>query len=336
MQWMKKSSIVLSAVVLSLSLAACGAGNQPGGSTQGAAPSGGDTKPAAETPKPAETAKLSGEIKIDGSSTVFPISQAIAEEFMKKHPEVKVTVALSGSSNGIKKLINGEIGIADSSRKVKPAEADEIKKKGDEAIEMAVAYDGITVVIHKDNTWATEMTVEELKKIWHKDSTVKNWSEVREGWPNEPIKLYGPGTASGTFEYFTEAINGVAKESRSDFTPSEDDNVLVKGVSGDKNALGYFGFSYYEENMDKLTAVKIKKDANAPAIGPEIKTIEDGTYAPLSRPIYIYPLKSALAKPEIQEFVKYYMSAEGQKLVEAVGYVKLPQPMYDANLALVK
>jgi phosphate transport system substrate-binding protein len=328
---LKKGTIALSIAALAFTAAACGAGNQAGNQTQ----AGGETAKPTETAKPAAT-KLTGEIKIDGSSTVFPISQAVAEEFMKKNKDVKVTVALSGSSNGIKKIISGEIDIADSSRKMKSTEVDEIKKKGDEPIEMAVAYDGITVVIHPKNTWAAEMTVEELKKIWQKDSTVKNWSDVRTGWPEKPIKLYGPGTASGTFEYFTEAINGVAKESRSDYTPSEDDNVLVKGVSGDEYAMGYFGFSYYVENKDKLHAAKIKKDANSPAVEASVKTIEDGTYVPLSRPIFIYPLKSALAKPEVKEFIKYYMSAEGQQLAEAVGYVKLPQSKYDANLAHVK
>jgi phosphate transport system substrate-binding protein len=331
--WLKKGTMALSIAALAFTAAACGAGNQQAANNQ--TQGGGETLKPVETTKPAET-KLTGEIKIDGSSTVFPISQAVAEEFMKKNNGVKVTVALSGSSNGIKKIISGEIDIADSSRKIKSSEADEIKKKGDEPVEMAVAYDGITVVIHPKNDWATEMTVEELKKIWQKDSTVKNWSEVRAGWPDKPIKLYGPGTASGTFEYFTEAINGVAKESRSDYTPSEDDNVLVKGVSGDEYAMGYFGFSYFVENKDKLKAVKIKKDANSPAIEASVKTIEDGSYVPLSRPIYIYPLKSALAKPEVKEFIKYYMSAEGQQLAEAVGYVKLPQSQYDANLAHVK
>jgi phosphate transport system substrate-binding protein len=321
----RKGLIAVSIAALAFT-AACGAGNQPSGTTQG----GGEAN------KSENTVKLTGNIRIDGSSTVFPISQAVAEEFMKKHRGVNVTVALSGSSNGIKKIISGEVDIANSSRLIKAAEQDEIKKKNDEAVEMAVAYDGITVVIHPSNTWAGEMTVEELKKIWQKDSTVKKWSDVRADWPDQAIKLYGPGTASGTFEYFTEAINGTAKESRNDFTPSEDDNVLVKGVSGDQYAMGYFGFSYYVENQKILKAVKIKKDANSPAIEPTHKSIEDGTYAPLSRPIYIYPLKSALAKPEVQEFLKFYMSAEGQQLAEAVGYVKLQQSKYDANLALIK
>lgn len=325
----KKSALVLSTVVLSLSLAACGQAKKEGGTAT--------TAPAAATTTatPAAT-KIAGDIKIDGSSTVFPISQAIAEEFMKKNKDVKITVGESGSSNGLKKLIAGEIEIADSSRKIKEQEVTDLKAKSQETVEMAIAFDGITVVVNKKNTFAKDMTVAELKKIWEKDSKIKKWSEVRAGWPDKEIKLYGPGTASGTFEYFTEAINGKAKESRSDFTPSEDDNVLVKGVAGDEFAMAYFGFSYFKENEAKLTAVNIKKDDAAPAVMPSYETIQNGTYAPLSRPIFIYPLKSAIEKPHIKEFLKYYNSAEGQKLVEAVKYIKLPQAMYDKNLSVLK
>ncbi len=280
-----------------------------------------------------ELAKLTGTIRIDGSSTVYPISQAVAEEFMNKFPNVNVTVGLSGSSNGIKAIINAEADIANSSRLMKDTELQSVKDKGDEAIKMPVAYDGITVVIHPTNYWAKQMTVEELKKIWNKGSTIKKWSEIRPEWPDFPITLYGPGTASGTFEYFTEAINGKAKESRSDYTASEDDNVLVQGISGDKFALGYFGFSYYEENMSKLKAVSIKTTADAKAVAPTKETIGNGTYKPLSREIFIYPLKSKLAKPEVKEFIKFYMSKEGQALVEEVGYVHLGQSQYDQNLA---
>ncbi|GAB2722744.1 PstS family phosphate ABC transporter substrate-binding protein [Paenibacillus thermoaerophilus] len=327
----KKGGIVLSSVVMAFTMAACG------DKTDNNASAGGSASPSAtaEATKAPET-KLSGSIKIDGSSTVYPISQAVAEEFMKKHKDVQITVGLSGSSNGIKKLISGEITIADSSRKIKDEEKKQLTDKGQDTVEMPVAFDGITVVIHKDNDWAKEMTVEQLKKIWEKNSTVKLWSDVDPSWPKEPIKLYGPGTASGTFEFFTEAINHTAKESRTDFTPSEDDNVLVKGVSSDKYAMAYFGYAYYLENKDKLQAVAIKKDANSPAVAPSIETIEKGTYAPLSRPVFVYPLKSELAKPEVKEFLKFYMSAEGQKLVEQVGYIKLPQAMYDKNLEALK
>ncbi len=324
----RKSTVILSSVILAFTVAACG--------KAGTDTTGNSASPAATSAATPAAAKMAGEIKIDGSSTVFPISQAVAEEFMKKNKDVKITVGESGSSNGLKKLIGGEIEIADSSRKIKDQEVADLKAKGQEAIEMPVAYDGITVVVNKKNTFAKDMTVAELKKIWQKDSTVKKWSEVRAGWPDKEIKLYGPGTASGTFEYFTEAVNGKAKESRSDYTPSEDDNVLVKGVAGDEFAMGYFGFSYYKENEATLNAVSIKKDDASPAVAPSHETIQNGTYSPLSRPIFVYPLKSAIEKPHIKEFLKYYNSAEGQKLVEAVKYIKLPQEMYTKNLDLLK
>ncbi|SDC09734.1 phosphate transport system substrate-binding protein [Paenibacillus sp. UNCCL117] len=327
----KKSTLAVTATVLALSLAACG--TKPETTTQG----GGTTPAPAPSKETPAASNLKGEIKIDGSSTVFPISQAVAEEFMKKHKDVKITVGESGSGNGAKKLIAGEIDIADMSRKFKKEELEEIKtKQNTEAVEMPVALDGVTVVVNKKNTFAKEMTVEELKKIWSKDSTIKKWNEVRPEWPDKEIKLYGPGTASGTFEFFTEAINGKAKESRSDYTASEDDNVLVKGVAGDEFSMGYFGFSYYKENEAKLNAVAIKKDANSPAVLPSHDTIEKMTYAPLSRYIFIYPSKKALEQPHIKEFIKYYNSADGAALVEAVKYIKLPQDIVNKNLELVK
>jgi len=331
-EWLRKGSLLLVSIVLMIVVAACGGGNAGGDeAAQGATETPATTE---ETPAEETGANLTGEIKLEGSSTVYPISEAVAEEFMAMHEGVNVTVGLSGSSNGIKAIMNGEADIANASRLIKEEELKAIQDKGDDVVEMPVAYDGITVVIHPENDWATEMTVEELQKIWQKDSTVKNWSDVRPEWPNEPITLFGPGTASGTFEYFTEAINGEAKVSREDYTPSEDDNVLVQGVSGDKYALGYFGFAYYEENANKLKAVAIKETADAPAVAPSIETIGDGSYKPLSRSIYIYPLKSALERPEVQEFIKFYMSEEGgQTLSEEVGYVRLGQDLYDKNLS---
>jgi phosphate transport system substrate-binding protein len=333
---LRKSSVVLSSVVLALTVAACGQAATNSGSSTSPAASSSPSTAASASAAPTSAAKLAGDIKIDGSSTVFPISQAIAEEFMKTNKEVRVTVGESGSSNGLKKLIGGEIDIADSSRKIKEQEVTDLKAKSLEAIEMPIAYDGITVVVNKKNTFAKDITVAELKKIWEKDSKVKLWSEVRAGWPEKEIKLFGPGSASGTFEYFTEAINGKAKEGRSDYTPSEDDNVLVKGVAGDEFAMGYFGFSYYEENKATLTALSIKKDDASPAVAPTYETIKDLSYKPLARPIYIYPLKSAIAKPEVKEFLKFYNSAEGQKLVEAVKYIKLQPEMYAKNLEALK
>ncbi|MDF2962362.1 MAG: phosphate transporter substrate-binding protein [Paenibacillus sp.] len=330
----RKSTIVLSSVVLAFSLAGCG---QTENKTQGSAPAPAPTDNKTATPAPAPATALKGEIKIDGSSTVFPISQAVAEEFMKKNKDVKITVGESGSGNGAKKLIGGEIDIADMSRKFKKEELDELKtKQSTEALEMPVALDGITVVVNKKNTFAKEMTVAELKKVWEKDSKIKKWNEIRPEWPDKEIKLYGPGTASGTFEFFTEAINGKAKESRSDYTPSEDDNVLVKGVAGDEFSMGYFGFGYYKENEAKLNAVAIKKDDNSPAVVPTHETIEKMTYVPLSRHIYVYPTKKALEQPHIKEFLKYYNSADGAKLVEAVKFIKLPKDVTDKNMELLK
>jgi phosphate transport system substrate-binding protein len=329
--WLRKGTLLIAAVVMVFALAACGGGNNAGtDSTNGAG--GNNANETSGESSGAPTADLSGDIKLEGSSTVYPISQAIAEEFMNLHDGVNVTVGLSGSSNGFKAIINGDADIANASRHIKDEEKTKLQEKGQEAVEMPVAYDGITVVINPQNDWATDITVEELKKIWEKDSKVTKWSEVREGWPDEKITLFGPGAASGTFEYFTEAINGEAKVSREDYTASEDDNVLVQGVSGDKYGMGYFGFSYYEENQGALKALPIKVTADAPAVAPSLESIGDGSYKPLSRPIFIYPLKSALERPEVQEFIKFYMSAEGQQYVSEVGYVPLEQEKYDANL----
>lgn len=286
-----------------------------------------------EDKKPAQQAKLSGAVKIDGSSTVFPISEAMAEEFRKKYPDVKVTVGESGTGGGMKKFGPGEIDIADASRTIKAEELKVLKDRGDDAIELPIAYDGLSVVVHKDNTWAKTMTVAELKKIWEPNSKVTKWSDVRPEWPNEPIKLYGPGTASGTFEYFTEAVVGKAKSSRADYTASEDDNVLVKGVAGDKYSLGYFGYVYYLHNKDKIALVSI--DAGKGAIAPSEQTIKDGTYKPLARPIYIYVSKKALERPEVKEFVKFYLTS-ATKLVPQVGYVPYTEAQYQELLKKVQ
>jgi phosphate transport system substrate-binding protein len=336
----RKSAMVLAIVCLVFVLAACGNNNSVNSSdtnsTSGSGATNSTPTPVKEEPKQEEPAvKLSGEITIDGSSTVYPISQAVAEEFMALHPDVNITVNVSGSGNGAKRMIAGEIDIADMSRKFKEQELTDAAAGGNEVVLMEVAYDGITVVINKDNDWAKEMTAAELKQVWEKDSKVTKWSDIRAEWPNEKINLFGPGTASGTFEYFTEAINGEAKVSRDDFTPSEDDNVLVTGVSGDKYAMGYFGYSYFIENTDKLQAVAIQAEGATTFVEPIMETINDGSYAPLSRPIFIYPSKKAMERPEVQEFIKFYMSTEGQDLAAEVGYVKLPQSKYDENVNML-
>lgn len=272
---------------------------------------------------------LKGSVKADGSSTVGPITQAVAEEFKKSNPDVDVAVGVSGTGGGFKKFVAGEIDIADASRKVKSEEIDQAKANNIDMIELEVAYDGIAVVVNKENTWATDMTPEELKKIWEPDSKVKLWSDIRPEWPKEPIKLYGPGTDSGTFEYFTEAINKKAKAIRTDFTASEDDNVLVQGVSGDKYAMGYFGLAYYEENQDKLNDVKIG------GVAPTAETVKNGTYKPLSRPLYIYVNRKSLERPEVKEFLNYYL-ANVKDLVSEVGYIPLEDAKYEEGLNKIK
>jgi phosphate transport system substrate-binding protein len=297
---------------------------------------GGKSEPAttpAGQQAPAEST-LSGVIKVDGSSTVFPITEAVAEEFMKVHKKVDVPVGISGSSGGFKKWVKGEIDINDSSRKIKQSEIDEAKAAGFDAVELPVAYDGLSVVVNKENTFLQCITTGELKKIWDKDSTVKTWNEVNPAWPAEAIKLYGPGTDSGTFEYFTEKINGKSMQSRADYTASEDDNVLVQGVSGNKGGMGYFGYAYYVENADKVRAVAI--DGGKGCVAPDDKTIADLSY-PISRLIYIYPSTKAMERPEVKEFVKFYLT-EAPKLMKSgdVKYTPLTDGMYQESIAKIK
>jgi phosphate transport system substrate-binding protein len=270
-------------------------------------------------------AKVEGMVKADGSSTVFPLTEAVAEEFGKLHPKVRVVVGSSGTGGGFKKFIMSEIDINNASRVIKSSEAAEAKKKGVHYIELAVAHDGITIVVNKANTWVDKLTVAELKKIWEPGSKVKTWKDVRATWPDRPIKLYGPGTDSGTFDFFTEAINGKAQASRSEFTKSEDDNVLIQGVEGDKDSLGYFGYSYYAANEKKLKAVPV--DNGKGAVMPTPDTINNETYAPLSRILYVYVTTKALARPEVKEFMTYYM-ANAAKFSKDVGYVPLSVDKY--------
>ncbi|MBD2416317.1 PstS family phosphate ABC transporter substrate-binding protein [Anabaena cylindrica FACHB-243] len=263
-------------------------------------------------------------IKIDGSSTVFPVTEAVAEEFQKsQRGKVRVTVGVSGTGGGFKKFCRGETDISNASRPILQKEIDECKKAGIRYIEIPVAYDALTVVINPGNTWAKNLTVAELKKIWEPGAQgkINNWNQVRAGFPNAPLKLFGAGTNSGTFDYFTEAIVGKSKSSRGDFTASEDDNVLVQGVARDKNALGYFGFAYYSENKDKLKSVSVN------GVAPSETTVKNGTYNPLSRPIFIYVSNKAADKPEVKQFVQFYLR-NASKLVKEVKYVALPGSAY--------
>lgn len=274
-----------------------------------------------ETVAPAVVVK--GEIKIDGSSTVFPVSQAMAEEFQKIHAGTQIVVGESGTGGGFKKFAAGEIDISDASRPISDAEMKSCQEKGIEYVGLKICIDGLSVLVNPQNDFCNVLTTSQLKQIWEPDSKIQTWKDINPEWPSEKIKLYGPGTASGTFDYFTEAINGKAKKSRTDYLPSEDDNVLVKGITGDKYSLGYFGFAYYVENKDSLKLVGVANgDDPAKAVTPTIETIRGGTYSPLARPLYVYVTKPALKREVVQEFLRYYLGA-GQKLVPEVGYVEL-------------
>lgn len=272
-------------------------------------------------------------IAIDGSSTVFPITEAVAEEFQRAQAGARVTVGISGTGGGFQKFCRDEIDIADASRPIKPTEADACAKAGVEYIEMPVAYDGLAIVVNPKNSWAASMTVAELRKLWEPaaQGQVKRWSQVRAGWPDREIHLFGAGTDSGTFDYFTEAIAGKEDQSRGDYTSSEDDNVIVQGVSGDELALGYFGYAYYEENQDKLKLVAVDDgdDTNGTgAVMASPDTVKNGTYRPLSRPIFIYAKAKSLDRPEVRRFIEFYLT-EGVPLVREVGYIPLTDHEYE-------
>jgi phosphate transport system substrate-binding protein len=275
-------------------------------------------------------------IQIDGSSTVFPVTEAVSEEFQKaKKGAVKVTVGISGTGGGFKKFCRGESDISDASRPILKAEMETCKQSGVQYIELPIAYDALTVIVNPKNDWVKSLTVPDLKKMWEPGAQgkVTSWNQVRSEWPNSPLKLFGPGADSGTFDYFTEAVVGKAKSSRGDFTASEDDNVLVQGVANDRNALGYFGFAYYIENQKKLRAVPI--DGGKGPVLPSAKTVEDGTYQPLSRPIFIYVSKKSLDKPEVREYVDFYLK-NAPSLVKQVKYVALPSSAYTIGMDHVK
>ncbi|QEL64569.1 phosphate ABC transporter, periplasmic phosphate-binding protein [Oryzomicrobium terrae] len=270
-------------------------------------------------------------VKVDGSSTVYPITEAVAEDFQKaKKNAVKVTVGISGTGGGFKKFCRGETDISDASRPILKKEMDACKEAGIAYYELPIAYDALTVIVNPQNTFASTLSVADLKKIWEPaaQGKITNWNQVNPSFPDMPLKLYGAGSDSGTFDYFTEAIVGKAKSSRGDYTASEDDNVLVQGVARDKGGLGYFGFAYYVENQKKLKAVAI--DGGKGGVLPSPQAVENGTYSPLSRPIFIYVNAKSLDKPEVKEFVDFYLK-NAPKLVKEVKYVPLPSKVYEAN-----
>jgi phosphate transport system substrate-binding protein len=278
--------------------------------------------------------KLTGNISIDGSSTVYPITEAVAEEFGAANPGVKVTVGESGTGGGFKKFSRAESDINDASRSIKPEEIEACKANGVSYIELEIAYDGLAVLVNPKNTWVDHLTVSELKKIWEPDAQgkLKKWNQVRPNWPDKEIHLFGPGTASGTFDYFTEAIVGKAKSSRGDYTASEDDNVLVQGIASDELALGYFGLAYYEANKDKIKLIPVDdgKDENGKGpVFPSQETVKNKTYSPLSRPLFIYPNSKSLERAEVKAFVDFYIS-NGGPLAKEVGYIPLNENEYSA------
>jgi phosphate transport system substrate-binding protein len=314
---MTSAARVTSAVALAGGLfvnAACGGGQQSTSGTGGAG-------------------AASGVITVDGSSTVAPVTEAVAEEFQKANAGTRVTVGTSGTGGGFQKFCRDETDISDASRPITPDEAKKCESAGVRFIEIPVAYDGIAVVVNPKNTWAASMTVTDLKKLWEPGAQgkVMRWNQVRSEWPDKEIHLFGAGVDSGTFDYFTEAIVGKTKASRGDYTSSEDDNVIVQGVAGDENALGYFGFAYYEQNQGKLKLVSIDDgdDANGKGpIAPSPDTVKNGSYRPLSRPIFIYPKLKALDRAEVRNFVDYYLT-KGIPLIREVGYIPLTDSEYN-------
>lgn len=322
----KSIGAALLAAALAVFVAACGS---PTPAPAGASSSGG----AQPTPTPATSApetRLSGTIEIDGSSTVFPVTQAVAEEFRRGQPDVQVNVGISGTGGGFQRFARGETDISDASRPIKDSESEAAAANGIEFIEMRVGTDGLSVIVHPDNDFVDCLTLEELNSIWKPGSEIDNWSQVRAGFPDQRLRLYGPDTDSGTFDYFTEEVNGEAQVSRADYTASADDNVLVQGVAGDRGALGYFGYAYYQENEGALKAVEV--DGGSGCVAPETSTIEDGSYSPLSRPLFIYVNTKSLERPEVATFVDYYMD-NGYELTAEVGYVPVSRDDYAANKA---
>ncbi len=276
-------------------------------------------------------AELKGTIRIDGSSTVYPITEAVAEEFRLEQRDVRITVGVSGTGGGFKKFGRGEVDINDASRPIKDEEARNAKENNVDFVELTIAFDGLAVLVNKKNTWVTDITIEELRKIWEPaaQERITRWSQIRDGWPDEKFNLYGPGVASGTYDYFTEAIVGKSGSSRGDFTASEDDNVLVQGIEGDRNALGFFGYAYYSENKERLKLVGV--NAGSGPILPSPETIMNGTYAPLSRPVFIYVAGNSAQKPEVKAFVDFYLTT-ATELVPDVGYIPLPPEQYRTEL----
>lgn len=296
------------ASILAFALVGCGAGERAGGG-------------------------LEGTIEIDGSSTVFPVSEAVAEEFIAAgNRDVRVTVGVSGTGGGFKRFCTGETEISNASRQIKDAELDVCRENGVEFLELPVAYDGIAVVAHADNTFVDCLTTDELRRVWEPGSRLRLWSELRAEWPAEPIQLYGPGPNNGTFDYFTDVIVGSEGSARTDYTASADPNILVQGISGDAGSLGYFGFAYYEHNQSRLKLLGV--DSGSGCVQPSRESIEGGAYSPLSRPLFIYINRAELERPEVRAFLTFYLE-NAAALAPQVGYVPLAADMYQRSLELL-
>ena len=272
-----------------------------------------------------QLATLKGEIRVDGSSTVYPITEAVAEDFSKAAKGVRTTVGVSGTGGGFKRFCKGETDISDASRPITKSEAETCKGANIEFVELPVAYDGLCIAISKQNTWATKLTLDQIRKIYSASGTAKTWKDLDSAWPDRAIKVYSPGTDSGTFDYFKEVTVGKDGKVRSDMSVSEDDNVLVNGVAGDRDAIGYFGFAYYVENKDKLVAVAV--DSGKGAVLPSDATILDGSYEPFSRPVFIYVNRKSADRPEVGAFVDFYLQ-QAAALSKEVGYTALPESIY--------
>ena len=272
---------------------------------------------------------MKGTVEIDGSSTVYPVSEAVAEEFNKLYPKVRVNVGVSGTGGGFKRFTIGEIDISDASRPMKnPKETDKAEENGIRYVELRLGTDGLSVMVSPSNEFVDCLTTDELKKIWEPGSTINNWKQVRSGFPDQRMRLYGPDTDSGTFDYFTEAIMGETQLSRPDYTASADDNVLIQGIYGDKGSLGYFGYAYYQENKDKLKLVAV--DSGSGCVMPSPETIPSGEYSPLSRPLFIYVNKGSYKRPEVRMLVDFYIE-HGPELTNEVGYVSSDAAVYEQN-----
>ena len=325
------SVALLLSLVLVIGALACGSEETaaPAPATSGQT----TTAPAQASQLAATMAKLSGTIEIDGSSTVFPVSEAVAEEFHKIHPDVRVNVGVSGTGGGFKRFTVGETDISDASRPIKDSEAQAAADNGIEYYPLRVALDGLSVLVSPENDFVECLTTEQLKMIWEPGSTVTNWSDVDPSWPSSKIALYGPDTDSGTFDYFTEEIMGEAQLSRPDYTASADDNVLVRGIAGGKYSLGYFGYAYYQENQDKLKLVAV--DSGSGCVQPTSESIENGSYSPLSRPLFIYVSKASMERPEVKAFVEFYLD-NAAELAQEVGYIRLDETEYVSYRDLIK